>query len=112
LTLDIRIEWGTDDRYWFAGFMRDGESFVLDGALTGAGATPDRAVKSLLEIADYLVRNGENGMTNGPISVADRTWLFKLLDNPHLVGSNQARYQAMWDLLSHDPYATPDNQAT
>jgi hypothetical protein len=77
---------------------------MLSGALVGTGVTPEVAVASLLVQADDLVIEGHNFFTNGPIDLADRTWLFKLLDTAGLPGHIEARYVAIREALGHDPY--------
>jgi hypothetical protein len=105
-TLDIRIEWHQPDQHWFAGFMRDGQSFILDGALVGNGPSPEEAVEDLMDLASALVVDGENELSSGPIDLGQRTWLFKLLDSGGLPG-HEARYAAIRQALGHDPYKGP-----
>jgi hypothetical protein len=101
--MDIRIEYHRPDSYWFAGFLRNGESFILNGALVGTGPAPDQAVGDLIEQASFLVINGENDLIFGPIDIVDRIWLFKVLDQV-LDHDQEARYAAMRQALGQDPY--------
>lgn len=100
--MDIHIEYSPSDQVWMAGFIRDGEWFILDGKLAGAGGLPSEAVWDLVAEAHYLVVHGENAISNGPIDIADRIWLFKLLDQ--MPEENQARYAAMRTTLGQDPH--------
>jgi hypothetical protein len=79
------------------------QSYLLNGALVGTGPSPGTAVSSLLAIANALVIEGENGLTDGPIDLVDRVWLFKVLDTEALSG-HEARYAAIRKALGHDPY--------
>lgn len=78
--IDVRIQWHSPDRLYAAIFIRDGEEWYLDGALVGMDSTPGGATDGLCEIAQHLVIHGENALTQGQIPLADRIWLFKLLD--------------------------------
>jgi hypothetical protein len=79
--IDVKLQWHSPDLAWAAVFMRDGEPWYLDGALVGmVESTPGDAVTELLAIAQHLVITGENFLTEGQIALADRIWLFKLLD--------------------------------
>jgi hypothetical protein len=104
--MDIRIEWHSPDQMFAATFLRPMassqgrpvmEPWYLEGALVGMGSTRSEAVADLISIADLLVTEGENFLTNGPISLEDRTWLFKLLDEGSTSDAEdmQARYEAM-----------------
>lgn len=79
--LVVRIQWHSPDLAFAAGLVRDGEPWILDGALVGMGWTPGEAVSELVGAARYLVIHGKNYMTREPLSLADREWLFSLLDN-------------------------------
>jgi hypothetical protein len=93
--LDVRIQWHQPNAMFVAVLLRNGVPWYLDGALVGMGTTRDRAVEDLYEVANYLVIEGENAMTMGPISREDREWLFKLLDKGNDVHIMQARYEKM-----------------
>jgi hypothetical protein len=102
--MDIRIEWHSPDQMFAATFLRPvassqgrpvAEPWYLNGALVGMGSTRDLAIADLIGIADLLVLQGENFLTEGLISLEDRTWLFKLLDEGSDAEDMQARYEAM-----------------
>ena len=84
--MDLRIQWHSPDQAHAAIFLRDGEEWYLDGALVGMGSTPDLAVEDLLGIAKHLVIHGQNALLaswrdkGGLLPLADREWLFDLLD--------------------------------
>jgi hypothetical protein len=91
----LLVEWHLPDQVFAATFVRDGEPWHLDGALVGMGRSPELAVADLLGLADYLVLHGENFLTDGPIPLADRRWLFELLDQGNDTAAIQARYVAI-----------------
>ncbi len=62
-------------------FLRDGNPWCLNGALAGMGGTREAAVTDLCGIARHLVMHGENFLTSGPLPLADREWLFRVLDD-------------------------------
>jgi hypothetical protein len=102
--MDIRIEWHAPDSCFAATFLRPvashqgrpvTEPWYLEGALVGMGMTRDLAVADLIGIADLLVLQGENFLSDGQISLEDRQWLFKLLDEGNDWEKTQARYEAM-----------------
>ena len=74
------IQWRSPDGMFAAALLRDGQPWFLDGALIGMGATRGAAIDDLVQIASYLVVHGENGLASQPLSLADREWLFTLLD--------------------------------
>jgi hypothetical protein len=76
--LDIRVQWHSPDGAFAAVLLRDGEPWFLDGACVGMGRTRGDAVNELAGIARYLVVHGENFLTDGPLSLADREWLFRV----------------------------------
>lgn len=78
--LDLRIQWHSPDSMFAAVFLRDGAEWYLEGSLVGMGSTPDEAVADLLEVAEYLVINGANFLSEATVSIEDRTWLFEKLD--------------------------------
>jgi hypothetical protein len=78
--LDVKIQWHAPDACYAAVFMREGEPWYLGGALVGMGSNPGRAVMELCELAEQLVVHGENFLTDDPLSVPDRRWLFEMLD--------------------------------
>jgi hypothetical protein len=79
--IDIKIQYHSPDQAFAAVFIRNGEPWYLDGALVGMASTPAQAVADLLDIAQHLVLQGENFLTQGAvISLEDRKWLFSLLD--------------------------------
>lgn len=83
--IDLRIEWHSPDACWVAVFMRQGEPWFLNGALVGFGSMPPEAVDDLLGQAQHLIIHGENGLTQGSITMADRCWLFAMLDLTNVV---------------------------
>lgn len=93
--LDVRIQWHQPDASFVAVLLRNGVPWYLDGALVGYGSTRDQAVEDLVEIVNYLILNGENALTQGAISMEDRTWLFKLMDKGNDVAQVQERYEKM-----------------
>jgi hypothetical protein len=76
----VEIQWHSPDAVWAAAFIRDGKAWYLDGALVGMSAVREGAVTDLIAAARHLVINGENYLTGGPILLADRDWLFEVLD--------------------------------
>ena len=76
----VKVEFHSPDAVFVAGFLRDGEPWILNGALVGMGGTREEAVTSLTGIARYLVLNGENFLTDAQLPLADRQWLFAVLD--------------------------------
>lgn len=80
--ITVEIQFHAPDQVFYAGFLRDGEPWILKGALLGTGSTPGQAVAELIGAARHLVINGENYMTGGPLPLADREWLFAMLDIP------------------------------
>lgn len=93
--LDVRIQYHSPDSVWAAVFLRNGEPWFLDGAMVGMGSTRGEAVDDLVEIAKYLVVNGENFLTEAVMSVEDRTWLFDKLD---FADFDDEMYKAIRDL--------------
>lgn len=93
--MNVLIQWHAPDLMFTAVFVRGGEPWYLDGALVGMATTADQALTDLLDNADWLVREGESFLTNGPISEDDRAWLFELLDKGNDIKAIQARYVAM-----------------
>jgi hypothetical protein len=83
---DVRVEWHAPDVAFAAVFLRDGQPWFLDGALVGMAGSRGGAVDDLVGIARHLVTHGENFLTDMPLSLPDREWLFGLLDagpDPH-----------------------------
>jgi hypothetical protein len=76
----IEIQWHAPDLMYAAALWRDGEPWFLDGALVGMAASRVGAVDELIAAARHLVIEGENYLTEGQIPLADRQWLFRLLD--------------------------------
>lgn len=76
----VRVEWHQPDASWSAVLLREGRPWFLDGALVGMGDTPGEAVENLVELAKHLVIHGENFLIDWPLSLADREWLFRLLE--------------------------------
>lgn len=76
----FEVQWHAENNWFYAAFWRDGQPWVLNGALTGMGSSWWAAVHDLHRTAVYLVTEGENRLTNGVIPVADRRWLFNQLD--------------------------------
>jgi hypothetical protein len=103
--IDIQLQWHSPDQCFAAVLMRDGEAWYLGGALVGMGA-PGEAVDNLLDQAFHLVVVGENFLTEDPISLEDRLWLFKLLDGRIDSKVNDEMYQAVRAANGgKDPYA-------
>lgn len=103
--INVQIQWHTPDQQHFAVLMRDGEPWYLDGALVGSGATPGAAVDQLIGEAIHLVTVGENFLTPAPISLADRIWLFVLLDTKVDFDKNEEMYAAIRSAnRGKDPY--------
>jgi hypothetical protein len=90
----IEIQWHAPDMAFAAGFLRDGQPWILDGALVGMGATRGAAVDDLTSLARELVRTGENCLSDGQVlPLTDRRWLFDQIDpGPDL---NDDLYAAM-----------------
>lgn len=78
--LVVRIQWHAPDFQFAAGLVRDGKPWILDGALVGMGYTPGQAVTELVGAARHLVIHGQNYLHPEPLPLADREWLFSLLD--------------------------------
>jgi hypothetical protein len=91
MDIDIKLQWHSPEEMFAAIFMRDGKEWYLDGALVGLDGDPGDAVKDLIELAIHLVTEGENFLTNGPISLEDRVWLFKLLDQGTIAASDESK---------------------
>lgn len=94
MDVDVKIQWDGYEQAWVAMFMRDGEPWFLGGALVGMDTTPQGAVQELLAVADHLVVEGHNFLTEGPIESADRQWLFRLLDRGNDAEAQGRRYAA------------------
>ena len=77
---DVRVQWHQPDQHFAAVLMRDGQEWYLNGALVGMGSTRGEAVEDLVGIAAYLVVHGINFLMAVKLPVADRLWLFELLD--------------------------------
>jgi hypothetical protein len=75
----VQVQWHSPDRVYAAGFLRDGEPWILDGALVGMGSSRSAAVAELEAAARHLALRGGNFMTGGQIEPADREWLFAML---------------------------------
>lgn len=102
--LDVRVQWHAPDAVFAAVFLRDGEPWVLNGALVGLASTRGRAVDDLMGLAAYLVVHGENFLTDVPIGIEDREWLFDHLDwggqtfgDPGDTVTNDQMYTALRD---------------
>jgi hypothetical protein len=76
----IEIQWHAPDLMYAAALWRNGKPWLLDGALVGMAASRVGAVDELLGAARQLVIHGENYLTDGLVPLADRQWLFRLLD--------------------------------
>jgi len=79
---DVRIEWHQPDYVYCAVLLRDGEPWFLDGALVGFGNTPAQAVDDLTRLARHLVVEGENFLTERPLTIEDRRWIWGQIDLP------------------------------
>jgi hypothetical protein len=79
-SFDLRIEWHSPDQHWVAVFLRDGEPWFLNGAMVGFGVEPGDAVADLMGIARHLVIHGENFLTDAPLGLDDRKWLFSKIE--------------------------------
>jgi hypothetical protein len=78
----IEVQWHGPDQAFAAGLLREGQPWILNGALVGMGGTQASAVEDLVGIARYLVIHGENFLTDAPLPLADREWLCSLI-GPH-----------------------------
>jgi hypothetical protein len=92
-TFNVQLEWSGPDQMYAAVLVRDGEPWVLNGALVGMGHTPGEAIDDLTGIACHLVIHGENYLTSQSLSAADRAWLFGLL--PYWPDLNDEMYAAV-----------------
>jgi hypothetical protein len=79
--LTVSVGWSQDDLSFAAVLLRDGKPWYLNGALVGMGSTREAALTDLLGIARHLVMHGENFLLPGLLPLADREWLFSLLDS-------------------------------
>ena len=105
--INVQIQWHSPDQAHFAVLMRDGVPWYLDGALTGSGETPGAAVDQLIGEAIHLVIFGENFLCAAPLSLADRIWLFKLLDTRIPFDKNEEMYSAIRQANDNrDPYSS------
>lgn len=104
MDIDIKIQWHSPDQMFAAVLVRDGKEWYLDGALVGMGSMPDKAVAELLELARYLVIEGENFLTDGPLSLEDRIWLFKVLDQGALANGDRMYVAIREANGGQDPY--------
>jgi hypothetical protein len=87
----VQIQWHAPDRVFAAVPARDGRPWHLGGALVGTGPTPGVAVDELAGAARYLVVHGRNYLTGGPVSLADREWLYSLLAAGGLEADDEMR---------------------
>jgi hypothetical protein len=78
--ITVQVDWHSPDQAFTAVLIRDGQPWFLGGALVGMGITPGKAVDNLAGAARHLVIHGQNYLTRGPLSLADREWLYALLD--------------------------------
>lgn len=102
--IDVKIQWHSPDQVFAAVFVRDGAEWHLDGALVGLSSRPSIAVDELIGLACYLVVEGENFLTDGPITLSDRLWLFRLLDQGTI--ANDEMYAAVRKATGgRDPYS-------
>jgi hypothetical protein len=85
--LIVEVQYSSDAGVYAAGLIRNGEPWILGGALVGMRADRGQAVTVLIEMARHLVIEGENGLTDGQVPLTDREWLFHLLDGD--VGSHE-----------------------
>lgn len=79
VSFNVQVEWHSPDQVHAAALVRDGQPWLLGGALVGMGSTPGKAVDELAGAARHLVIHGRNYLTTEPLSLADREWLFALL---------------------------------
>jgi len=101
--IDVKLQWHSPDRVFAAVLVRDGEPWYLNGALVGMSGDPGDAVAELIEQAIHMVTTGESLLMEGEIELADRIWLFKLLDQGSL--ANDTMYAAVRDANGGvDPY--------
>ena len=104
MDIDVKIQWHQPDEVFAAVFVRDGEPWFLDGALVGLHVAPGGAVSELIGIAKHLVIEGENFLSDGPIAIEYRVWLFRLLDQGSLASDEM--YAAVRKASGGaDPYA-------
>lgn len=94
--IEVRIEWHAPDAQYAAVFLREGAPWYLNGALVGFGNDPAGAVDDLVALAVHLVIEGENFLTQGPVDLVDREWLFVRLD----VGPNAEDRDAMYEAIA------------
>jgi len=79
--MDIKVQYNPQDGGgWAAVFVRGGEPWFLNGALVGMSGTPASAVDELIAIATWLVIHGDNFLTDNPLSLADRCWLYSVIE--------------------------------
>jgi hypothetical protein len=86
----VEVQWHSPDQHYAAGFIRDGQPWILDGALVGFGATHGAAVDELVAIAAVLVAEGRNFLTDVPLPLPDRRWLADLLNPAGGLGMHDA----------------------
>jgi len=78
--MNVNLSWHMPDQCFAAVFVRDGEPWYLDGACVGMGSTRGEAVEDLIGIAEHLVVHGHNFLVPDGIPIADRRWIFAILD--------------------------------
>lgn len=92
----VQVDWSAEDGMFAAVLLRDGQPWYLSGALVGMGITRPAAIEDLEGIARHLVTEGGNGLLSGPLPLADREWLFGVLD----AGGDGAARTAMYAALA------------
>lgn len=88
----VQFQWHAPDAMFAAGILRDGQPWILNGALVGMGATREQALGDLVGTARQLVVEGQNFLTSAPLTLADREWLFAVLEPGE---RNDAMYRAL-----------------
>jgi hypothetical protein len=98
-TMDVRIEWDTGEEAFAAGLLRDGEPWILGGALVGMGVTRAEALGDLAGCAAWLAATGTNYLLDGELGAPDRAWLARIVGDREL--ADAAR------LAAEDPAPAP-----
>lgn len=78
--IPLLVQWHSPDSCFAAVLVRDGKPWYLNGSAVGMGSTRGEAVDDLCGILQYLVIHGANFLTENPLPLHDRKWLFALLD--------------------------------
>lgn len=110
----VEVQWHSPDMMFAAVFIRDGQPWILNGALVGMGGTRGAAVEDLVALAGHLVREGGNFLTDNPVPVTDRRWLFNQIDSGADSTDNMyaALRQAEEQAIKHAPAQPPASRTT